>query len=203
MNKESKSHFFNDPQNIIAVGVTIISLCALIVSVIQTRVLKEEREVLHENARASVWPRLGFDISRSHDPADESLVHFTLSLSNSGVGPAIITDVRVSYKGKAAMNWWKLFEIQEIPDSISTSMYSATINNEVIKIGETVKILDFDNNLPLGNAFIRRVADVTIEVYYESIYGEIWKCEYTPLVKETTVKLENFEGLPEEEQFTY
>ncbi len=45
MKNTSWPNFFKDPQNRIAIGVTLISLCVLIVSVIQTNVLHEEREL--------------------------------------------------------------------------------------------------------------------------------------------------------------
>lgn len=57
-------------------------------------------------------------------------------------------------------------------------------------------ILDLSDNRPLANAFYTRTNDLSIEIYYESIYKEKWKYD-----GESTIKLENFEGLPKEEQF--
>jgi hypothetical protein len=196
MSKLSKSNFFSDPQNIIAVGVTVISLCALIVSIHQTMVLKEEKELMREHSRASVWPYLEFGSEKGHDLNDNSINHFTLSISNNGVGPAIITDVRVSYNDTIAQNWWKLFNIQGIPDSIDYSISNRSFNGLVMQPGKFFEILNFDINLPLANEFYKRLEGLSIEIYYESIYGEKWKFD-----KGTTTKLENFNGLPEEEQF--
>ena len=196
MSKLLKSKFFRDPQNIIAVGITIISLCALIVSILQTRVLQEERELMREYSRASVWPHLDFMANKAYNKNDGTLTQLSFNLSNNGVGPAIITDVKVSYNDSIAKNWWNLFEIMEIPDSIETFIGNNIFNDRVIKIGETVKILNLDNNLPLANAFFERGTGFSIEIYYESIYGEKWK-----YYKGTITKLDNFKGLPKEEQF--
>lgn len=196
MTESSKSKFFKDPQNVIALGVTFISLCALIVSVIQTRVLHEERELLRENSRASVWPRLELGMTIAHDTVDGSIKQFKLNLSNNGVGPAIITDVKMSYRGQAATNWWSLFKIEEIPDSIETYITNRVFNKRIVKPGETLEFLDLSDNLPLANAFYDRIDDLSMEIYYESIYKEKWKYDM-----ESTVKLEDFEGIPEEEQF--
>lgn len=195
MNEPSKSNY-RDPQYVIAIGVTIISLCALIVSVMQTQLMRQESELLREYSRASVWPRLEFGLSKSHNPTDGSLTQFTLSLSNSGVGPAIITDVKVSYNDKTATDWWHLFRIQEIPDSIETYITNSSLNKQIIKIGETITILDLSKNLPLAEEFMKRLENLSVEIYYESIYKEKWKYNI-----EETIKLENFEGLPEEDQF--
>ena len=117
-------------------------------------------------------------------------------LTNSGVGPAIITDVKVTYDCKTVYHWWDLFALQEIPDSIETFVSNRDFNKQVIKIEETVEILNLNDNLPLANAFYNRLEDLSIDIYYKSIYGETWKYD-----GETTVKLENFKGLKEEEQF--
>ena len=46
-----------------------------------------------------------------------------------------------------------------------------------------------------ADEFYERLEGFSLEIYYESIYGEKWKFDGT------TTKLENFNGLPEEEQF--
>lgn len=197
MNKLSKSKFISDPQNIIAIGVTVISLCALIVSVIQTSVLKEEQELMREHYKISVWPRLELILEKGHDlNGNGEISHFSLSISNSGVGPAIITDVKISYNDSIANNWWHLFEIQEIPDSVERHITNSGFNGQIIKVGEAQEILNLDNNPPLANSFIERLNGLSLEIYYESIYGEKWKLDDS-----TVTKLEEFNGLSEEEQF--
>ncbi len=195
MSELSKFNFFSDPQNIIAVGVTVISLCALIVSINQTNILKEEKELMREHSRATVWPYLELSYSKAHDK-DDSINHLAISISNNGVGPAIITDVRVRYNDTVAQDWWELFKILNIPDSIDYSIANRSFNSSVIQPGKTIEILNMDANLPLANEFFKRAAGVSLEIYYESIYGEKWKS-----MGDTTTPLENFNGLPEEEQF--
>ncbi len=195
MNNSFKSNF-KDPQTIIAIGVTIISLCALIVSVMQTRIMQEERKLLREYSRASVWPRLELGMSKGHNPSDGSISQLMFNLSNSGVGPAIITDVKVTYNDKIVKDWWDLFEVQEIPDSIDTYITNSNFNGQIIKIGETMRILNLNDNLPLAQAFYERAKGLSICIYYESIHKEKWKYD-----GEMTIKLEDFEGLSDEEQF--
>lgn len=198
--KSKKQAFYKDPQYIIAIGVTIISLCALMVSLMQTRIMKEERELLREYSRASVWPRLEFGLSKGHNQEDGSISHLVLSISNGGVGPAIVTDVRVRYKGQIVTDWWHLFEVQKVPDSIEVYVTNSRLNNQVVKIGETLSVLNLDGNLPLAQAFFERLEGLSFEIYYESIYGEQWKYEVGG-AEDKTIKIENFEGLPDSEQF--
>jgi len=86
----------------------------------------------------------------------------------------------------------------EIPDSIDRHISNRSFNGRVIKIGETFETLNLDNNLPLANAFFERMQEkkMSIEIYYESIYGEKWKNSNGKIIK-----LENYEGLPDKEQF--
>lgn len=195
MNKLSQSRFFRDPQNIIAVGVTVISLCALIVSLIQTSLLHEERELIREQARASVWPYLEFSLEQGQDLNDKNINHFVFTLTNNGVGPAIITDVKMSYNDVIVNSWWKLFDLQGIPDSIDRYISHRGFNSMVIQAGKTVEVLNLDINLPLANAFYQRLKGFYFEIYYESIYGEKW------MFNGKTNDIEDFDGLPNEEQF--
>ncbi|MEL6140668.1 MAG: hypothetical protein AAFU67_03525, partial [Bacteroidota bacterium] len=55
--------FFTDPQNIIAAGVTLISACALIVSLHQTRIMTQQQELMFEKAKAEVWPHISLGVS--------------------------------------------------------------------------------------------------------------------------------------------
>ncbi|MEM6879132.1 MAG: hypothetical protein AAF544_11275 [Bacteroidota bacterium] len=187
---------FKEPQNLIAIGVTVISLCALAVSFQQTRIMQEERELIREYSRASVWPRIELGIAKGHNPEDGSINTFLLNLTNSGVGPAIITDVRIAHKDEPAEDWWHLFELQGIPDSIDTYITNAGFNGRILKIGETLTVLDLTDNTDLAQFFLENAEHLSIDIYYESIYKEKWKFN-----GEETVELTDFEGLPEEEQF--
>jgi len=193
---QTKNSIFKNPQNIIAIGVTIISLCALLVSVMQTRIMKEERELMREYSRASVWPHIEWGSFKAHDPEDKSIKEYVINLTNSGIGPAIITDVKITYNGKVANDWWDLFELQEIPDSIETIITNANFNGSIIKIGETLEILNLNHNPTLASAFYNRIKGMAIEIYYESIYKEKWKYD-----GKQTIRLESFDGLTNAEQF--
>ena len=199
MNKFFKSKFLSDPQNIIAVSVTIISLCALIVSIMQMNLLREERELMREHARASVWPHLELMPEQSFNK-DHTLKSFRLKLTNTGVGPAIITDVLISWNDSIAHNWWELFELMKVSDSIERGINNSYFNKRVMKIGESVNILDFDNNIPLANAFVEKINNkennIHLEIFYKSIYNDRWK-----YFQGKSVKISDYKSLPKDKQF--
>ena len=188
--------FLKDPQNIIAIGVTIISLCALIVSLMQTRIMQEERELMREYSRTSVWPRMEWRTYKSHNYDDKKLNEYVISLSNNGIGPAIITDVKISYNGKIANNWWGLFKLQEIPEQINTTISHKNFNGKIFKVGESIEILNLSDNLPLAEEFLKKAEGLQYEIYFESIYKERWKYS-----SGETIQLDDFIRLSEKEQF--
>ena len=200
MSSNSSKPTFKDPQYIIAIGVTIISLCALIVSVKQTQIMREEGELMREYSRASVWPRLELSLAKGHNLSDGKINQFSLFLNNSGVGPAIVTDVKITYKEEAITNWVDLFEKAGIADSIEVYFTNRSFNKQVLKIDENLELLNLDSNLPLAQAFYEILNDVNIDIIYESIYKQQWKYEIRASGTET-IQLENFEGLQKEEQF--
>lgn len=200
MERQSFRSFFADPQNIIAVGVTLISACALVVSIYQTRIMTEQRELMFQQAKASVWPHISMGVSKGHNH-DGSIANFMLGLGNVGVGPAIIKGVRVSYKGQATEHWWDLFKQFEKPDSIETYVSNSRINDRIVRIEEEFVALNLDNNLPLAQIYYREAPNIKFEILYESIYGDKWLYTYCFDQKDTTKAVDQDFVISEEEQF--
>lgn len=79
-------------QAILATMATIVSVCALVVSLTQTY-------YQHKYLHAAVWPHLQATAHRNEDK-DTTKSSLIIILMNKGVGPAIIESVSYSYKGK-------------------------------------------------------------------------------------------------------
>ncbi|MEL6676446.1 MAG: hypothetical protein AAFR61_29830 [Bacteroidota bacterium] len=200
MEPTAKKSFFQDPQHIIALGVTLISLCALVVSIFQTKIMQEERQLIREHAKASVWPHLSVGLSKSHSRVDGSLTKLELNLQNDGVGPAIITDVRVRHKGEAVPHWWALFELYDLPDTLSRGITNRTFSNSIIRGGENAMVLSLEHNLPLAQYFFENLEHFSLEILYESIYGDKWLLQSDP-DSDATREVPSDTTFPEEEQF--
>ena len=152
--EESKvKSFFREPQNIIALGVSLISICALVVSVRQTQIMSEQRALMYEQAKASVWPRLEISYNKSHKLEDYSVSMYELNITNGGVGPAIITDIRVTFDGEVTNSWGELFAKFNLPEDTPLYIGFRDVNNSLVKIGEDMKFLNLTNNLPIAQGF--------------------------------------------------
>ena len=72
---------------LLAFAAVFLSLAALVVAIFQTAILREQQ-------RASAWPHLQL----TTESIDED---FGMTLTNNGVGPALIRDVDIRYDGRA------------------------------------------------------------------------------------------------------
>lgn len=164
--------FWRDPQNIIAIGVTLISVCALVVSITQTRIMVAQSELMEKQAKASVLPILELEVNRAFDLESRKLTEFRLVLSNNGVGPANILDVRVRHKDVAVQSWGGLFKGLNLPDSIPNYATTGKFNKTTIQAGSQLTLLDLSENPSLANYTNGARDDIIIEIEYSSIYGD-------------------------------
>ncbi|MEL7160786.1 MAG: hypothetical protein AAFN92_08510, partial [Bacteroidota bacterium] len=87
-----------DSNMIIAIALAIISLCALIVSIYQTKILVAQQELAVQAEKAQLWPRVEASFGGVFSGTQYTEVAFTLE--NVGTGPAIIDEFSLFYKGK-------------------------------------------------------------------------------------------------------
>ena len=164
--------FWRDPQNIIAVGVTLISVCALVVSITQTKIMLKQSDLMDVQARASVRPILTLGTERSFDPQTRQLIAYRLVVTNSGVGLASVEAVTFEYEGEFFDGWGMLFDQFDLPDSIPTYVDQITFNRSIVQAGQRIPILDLSNNLELACAVYRQIGAAKVRFIYSSIYGD-------------------------------
>lgn len=157
---------------------------------------------MHEQAKASVWPRVSLMRGKSHSEVDYSLTDYHLVLANDGVGPAIIKGVRITYDDQPVEHWWEMFKLFPMDDSVELYISNASINNTIVKIGEERQVLGLKHNLPLAQVYFRESDKIRIEIIYESIYGDRWQLIYAEEDSET-IEVDKEANFPPEEQFNY
>ncbi len=85
-------------QAIFTTMATIVSVCALGVSLMQTH-------YQHKYLHAAAWPHLQAEAHRVEGKDNDSTKNvMTVNLMNKGVGPAILESVTYQYKGKKIDN---------------------------------------------------------------------------------------------------
>ena len=146
---------------------TFVGVCALCVSAYTAHVQRQQ-------VRAMVWPILEYDSN------DEPVV--SLTLSNKGVGPAIIHSAKVKVDGQAVSNWHDA--LQKLLGPGEHRFSTSGMVGHVLSPGETMKILvpyGLDDK-PMTPPFSERSADqmnkarfrVSVEICFSSTLGEYW-----------------------------
>ena len=83
-----------DAEKLLSISAVFVGACALTVSIIQTRISREQQEM-------SVWPCLQYDIwTGLKTENNDTIGAFSIHVNNSGVGPAIIENIDLKYDGK-------------------------------------------------------------------------------------------------------
>lgn len=149
-------------EKIVAFTAIIISLCALVVSFYEVRIMRTQQ-------KASVWPFVTMGQQYSSEG-------FALLASNKGIGPAKVESVRIWAKGK------QVTELEEILDEILGENHGITyndyglngINKSVLEPGYEKPLLRF-NWTDATREFQQKLYLINIEVVYSSILGDCWK----------------------------
>ena len=164
--------FWRNPQNIIALGVTLISVCALVVSITQTRVMIRQSELMDRQARASVRPILEIERSRAFDVSTRTITAFSFTVENSGVGPATIDEVFVTFAGQPIRHWGELYEALEPPDTVPDYVDQYGLNHTVLQAGQEKGWLDLSSNPRFASLLNARTDELTFTVLYRSLYDD-------------------------------
>jgi len=154
---------------ILTFSAIFISCLALIVSIVQTRILQKQ-------SKAQVWPRV--DIMDSSSPD-----HFELYVSNQGVGPAIVSHIEYNYKESTFESLPDLVvhlaRLKAKNDNlIGTEIplnytFTEIIKGRVIKSGESIKIYNAQDSFAIYLGW-EYLYDVKFRIDYCSIYDDCW-----------------------------
>jgi hypothetical protein len=151
--------WYREPETFIAVAALIVSVSAVVVGIY-------EAQLQRQHDRAEVWPHLEMTTLTSANGA-------TLSVGNTGIGPALIKSVVVTVDGKPAHNWTEVMTAllgHEPPAPFSNS----TIAESALRPGDKVTMLGLPNaDMPPG--FWKSVHRVGLSVCYSSVFGEYWQ----------------------------
>ena len=148
-------------QNIGTSLALVISVSALIVSIIETNILKEQQKV-------TVWPYLNIGATYNSDGV-------FLMLKNNGVGPAIIKSVEVAHQGQKVKDWEALLQIFSPNNTISYDDIRVNeFNNTVVKAGDEIRVFGVywnEETRPLAMKF----SNIDFKICYCSVAGDCWE----------------------------
>ncbi len=152
-------------QTFLAIMATTVSICALVVSVMQTY-------YQHRYLHASSWPHIQIDANR-FESGDSTKNYVLIKVTNKGIGPAIIESVVYEFKGK------KFDSIDELTNTVlNKSSFKGGMQplSAGVVIGQNEEI----EHLKVMGAreyrqLLANLVNIKMTVIYQSVHGERWE----------------------------
>jgi hypothetical protein len=175
-----------DTDRIVALSAMAVGLCTLFITLYQTYLARQAQS-------ASVYPYLVFAINST----DEGVY---ITLRNDGVGPAMVEDLHIGYRGRDYQKDPYAFFIEQRPEAANAGgglTVDRVMGGRLIPAGATVQMLGGgggpERNKTLLTEVLRlfAIAEVpqswlvaagatnpdkaVIEITYTSVYGDRWR----------------------------
>ena len=147
-----------EPDMVVALSAVVIGLSALVVSVIQVQIMRQEQH-------ASVWPRLA--ITKSYNSNG-----LGIEVINPGIGPAVVKHVRVAVDDSVQQSWPAALATL-IPNQRGYGTYQSYISDRVVRAGEQVTTLTVAPGEAADSAQAR-LGRLSVEICYCSVYDRCW-----------------------------
>lgn len=171
-----------DRSDIIAVIAIIVSFVSLGLGIYEAKIMKQEAEIMLSQQKAAVWPYISKNNAFSY--GDKTNILF--SITNKGVGPALISEVIIKKDGEpVSTNYNDIMDLfapvfagldqsseQKSPVSIATSFKT----NQVLSPGETIELMRIEcGRFPEDQKILSQFfLSIKMSICYASIYGESW-----------------------------
>jgi len=160
------------PQMMVGVSAILVGVCALAVSLYETRLMREEQ-------RAAVIPLM--ELSRSYYQgkvdAPEKTSRLLLQAENVGIGPARIMDFHVTVDG-VPKNSWNVAMQALIGRNEPIAYGQSTINGRTIPPDRSVTMFNLSDTHLTGD-IIAEFDRLDFEACFCSIFNECWTTSYS------------------------
>ncbi|MEL6725555.1 MAG: hypothetical protein AAFP81_10355 [Pseudomonadota bacterium] len=165
-----------------ALSAVVVGVAALIVAVDQSNIARQQADLMEKTVQASVWPVVQFDVATEQD---QRMARATLSLRNSGVGPAIIKGIQITRDGEPLPNVAAFLERRvEVTQGMRFDLNRMLGTGRVLSAAETVAIGEANWDLVVGqipssmrnniNAYFDELSAIEGAICYCSVLDRCW-----------------------------
>ncbi|HEX3866143.1 MAG TPA: hypothetical protein VHV78_05290 [Gemmatimonadaceae bacterium] len=149
--------WYREPESFIALTALVVSVSAVVVGIY-------EASLQRAHDRAEVWPRV--DVSTYVSPKTASV-----TVANTGLGPAIIQSVIVTVDGKPYRNWDEVLEV--LLGTSPKRRDERTVAERALRGGDETTVLSVPmEEWPPG--FWDYIGRVDVRICYASVFGDRW-----------------------------
>ena len=164
---------------IIALFAVLISFISVLLGYKETSILEEQQNLLFQQKSASVWPFL--ENSPDLEISDSTAI-FKYTVTNKGIGPAIIDNVNYTYKNIDIPSWGLYLELKkEYPNLSIEQIQNAELSKTVLAPGDsqnvvTIRVTVKENiEDSLIDILVKISEEYKLTYCYCSVYGECWQ----------------------------
>ncbi|MEO0450488.1 MAG: hypothetical protein AAFZ74_09270 [Pseudomonadota bacterium] len=165
-----------------ALSAVVVGVAALIVAVDQSNIARQQADLMEKTVQASVWPVVQFDVATEQD---QRTARATLSLRNSGVGPAIIKGIQITRDGEPLLNVAAFLERRvEVTQGMRFELDRMLGTGRVLSAAESVAIGEANWDLVVGqipssmrnniNAYFDELSAIEGAICYCSVLDRCW-----------------------------
>tara|TARA_R110000787_G_scaffold15535_2_gene47935 strand:+ start:358 stop:987 length:630 start_codon:yes stop_codon:yes gene_type:complete len=149
---------------------TILSVAGVLIAVLALYAALTESAAVRQQTAAAVWPFVQLMVE-DYDTGDAA--GFSLALTNAGVGPAKMKDIRISIDGTVARNWSEL--VASVDGNTGAAINRNFISDRVIRPDETVVVFS-TSDASLARKLAAAVSKPrgALTFCYCSIFDECW-----------------------------
>jgi hypothetical protein len=168
----------------VSLAALITAVAAVVITMEQTKVMREEAELERKNARISVMPSVW--LSTYIDTADGE-AYYKVALTNKGLGPAVIERFDVSYQGQPVYSWDELARKmaarigseKSFEEEFLRSSRSPVSPGLMLEAGAMTYPIEVDESSERDGIrlLLSGSQDMGISVCYCSLYGDCFRTE--------------------------
>lgn len=179
-------------EGLVSLAALVTAVAAVVITMEQTKVMREEAELERRNARISVMPSV-WVATHIGDTSDNA--YFKVVLTNKGLGPAVLEGFEVTYRGEAVSNWDDLARKMEAAIGSDKSYEGNTLGSwrspvspglmlEPGGVAEPLRVFQ-DTDVDGLRLLMRGTPDLGISLCYCSLYGDCFRTELFQRPQET------------------
>ncbi|MGE0740373.1 MAG: hypothetical protein AB7O98_03460 [Hyphomonadaceae bacterium] len=148
---------------------TVLSLVGVFVACVALYAALSESEAVRRQTAAGVWPYVQLTVN---DYVNDDDAAFDLVMTNAGVGPTRIRDMRVTFGGRPMTSW---AELMASIDAEGVGYSQVAANRRVLRPGESVTVFGVRDRdaVEALRAAVQDPANA-IEYCYCSIFDACW-----------------------------
>ena len=168
----------------VSLAALVTAVAAVVITMEQTKVMREEAALERRNARISVMPSVWIG---THIGENEEGAYFKVVMTNKGLGPAVLETFAVTYKEEPVYNWDDLARKMAADIGSEKSFEGATLSSSRSPVSPGLMLEAGGVGEPLGisasteidgyKLMMRGTPHMAIRACYCSLYGDCFETE--------------------------